>query len=162
MEAIIYRPRRVGVKERLSQQVKADIRRVRFKFPENAAGVTYLFLSKKSVVRRGVFNLCGEKNMSQRRSSWVFSWYVITVAVFIVRELGTSINYSSWPGADFKAAAYTCRPQITAKGICRRTWHANITSAVKPLGTFLSFKDFNLLMSLAPSARSFFNFMTPC
>ena len=32
----------------------------------------------------------------------------------------------------------------------------HLTSAVKP------FKDFILLMSLAPSARSFFNFMTPC
>ena len=38
----------------------------------------------------------------------------------------------------------------------------HITSAVKPLRTFLSFKDFNLLKSLAPSARSFFNFMTAC
>ena len=38
----------------------------------------------------------------------------------------------------------------------------HITSAVKPLRTFLSFKDFNLLKSLAPSARSFFNFMTTC
>ena len=39
------------------------------------------------------------------------------------------------------------------------------TSAVKPLSTFLSFKDLDLLMSLAPSARSFlnfFNFMTAC
>ena len=35
----------------------------------------------------------------------------------------------------------------------------HLTSAVKPLRTFLSFKDFNLLKSLAPSARSFFNFM---
>ena len=38
----------------------------------------------------------------------------------------------------------------------------HITSAVKRLRTFLSFKDFNLLKSLAPSARSFFNFMTAC
>ena len=40
----------------------------------------------------------------------------------------------------------------------------HLTSAVKPLKTFLSFKDFinNLLMSLSPSARSFFNFMTTC
>ena len=38
----------------------------------------------------------------------------------------------------------------------------HITSAVKPLRTFLSFKDFNLLKSLAPSARSFFNFITTC
>ena len=30
------------------------------------------------------------------------------------------------------------------------------------LRTFLSFKDFNLLKSLAASARSFFNFMTAC
>ena len=36
----------------------------------------------------------------------------------------------------------------------------HLTSAVKPLRTFLSFKDFNLLKSLAPSARSFFDFMT--
>ena len=38
----------------------------------------------------------------------------------------------------------------------------HITSAVKPFRTFLSFKDFNLLKSLAPSVRSFFNFMTAC
>ena len=38
----------------------------------------------------------------------------------------------------------------------------HLTSAVKPLRTFLSFKDFNLLKSLAPSARTFFNFMTAC
>ena len=36
---------------------------MRFKFPENAAGITYIFLSEKSVVRRGVFNLRGEKNI---------------------------------------------------------------------------------------------------
>ena len=34
----------------------------------------------------------------------------------------------------------------------------HLTSAVKPLRTFLSFKDFNLLRSLAPSARPFFQF----
>ena len=38
----------------------------------------------------------------------------------------------------------------------------HLTSVVKPLGTFLSFKDFNLLKSLAPLDRSFFNFMTAC
>ena len=38
----------------------------------------------------------------------------------------------------------------------------HLTSAVKPLRTFLSFKDFNLLKSQVPSARSFFNFMTAC
>ena len=38
----------------------------------------------------------------------------------------------------------------------------HLTSAVKPLRTFLSFKDFNLLKSLAPSAHSFFTFMTAC
>ena len=38
----------------------------------------------------------------------------------------------------------------------------HLTSAVKPLRTFLSFKDFNLLKSLAPSARSFFNFIAAC
>ena len=62
---------------------------------------------------------------------------------------------------DFMAAAKTCRPQITAKGICRRTCHAQtyLTSAVKPLRTFLSLKDFNLSPHrLAP----FFNFMTAC
>ena len=34
----------------------------------------------------------------------------------------------------------------------------HIISAVKPLRTFLSFKDFNLLKSLAPSVRPFFKF----
>ena len=38
----------------------------------------------------------------------------------------------------------------------------HLTSAVNPLRTFLSFKDFNLLKSLAPSAHSFFTFMTAC
>ena len=38
----------------------------------------------------------------------------------------------------------------------------HLTSAVSPLRTFLSFKDFNLLKSLAPSAHSFFTFMTAC
>ena len=40
----------------------------------------------------------------------------------------------------------------------------HLTSAVKPLRTFLSFKDFNLLKSLASSAlvAPFFNFMTAC
>ena len=38
----------------------------------------------------------------------------------------------------------------------------HLTSAVKPLRTILSFKDFSLLKSPAPSARSFFNFMTAC
>ena len=38
----------------------------------------------------------------------------------------------------------------------------HLTSAVKPPRTFLSFKDFNILKSLAPSASSFFNFMTAC
>ena len=69
---------------------------------------------------------------------------------------------------DFMAAAYTCRPQITAKGINAggRDMPEHLTSAVKPLITFLSFKDFGLLKSLAPLSRSFFNFMTaryfPC
>ena len=42
----------------------------------------------------------------------------------------------------------------------------HLTSALKPLRTFLSFKDFNLnlLKSLAPSALGapFFIFMTAC
>ena len=64
---------------------------------------------------------------------------------------------------DFMAAAYTCRPQITAKKYTGgRDMPKHITSDAKPLRTSFSFKDFNILKSLAPSARSFFNFMTTC
>ena len=38
----------------------------------------------------------------------------------------------------------------------------HLTSAVKPLRTFLSLNEFNLLKSLAPLARSFLDFMTAC
>ena len=64
---------------------------------------------------------------------------------------------------DLMAVAYTCRPQISQKEYAGgRDMPKHLTSAVKPLRTFLSFKDFNLLKSLAPSARPFFNFMTAC
>ena len=56
---------------------------------------------------------------------------------------------------DFMAAAYTRRLQKTQYAR-RRDMLKHVTSAVEPVRTFLSFKDFNLLRSLAPSARPFF------
>ena len=51
---------------------------------------------------------------------------------------------------DLMAVAYTY-----AGG---RDMPKHLTSAVKPLRNFLSVKDFNLLTSLAPSARPFLKF----
>ena len=59
---------------------------------------------------------------------------------------------------------YACRPQPQKEYMYTggRDMPKHLTSAVKPLRTFLSFKDFNLLKLPAPSARSFFNLVAAC
>ena len=56
-------------------------------------------------------------------------------------------------------ANFTCRPQITAKEIYRRKWHAETYNFRCETFENLSFIQG---LSLAPSARSFLNFMTAC